>query len=156
MAETLTSEARGGAGRMFLGEHQHNLDAKGRITLPARFRELLGTDAVLSKGKDGCLSLHRREEYEVIAAGQRELMKRGETERTMARSLFAGATSVVPDAQGRIAIPPTLRTYAHLEKGVVVSGVYDYIEIWDAERFREVEGAGATALSSGAVDDFGL
>jgi MraZ protein len=100
--------------------------------------------------------LHRREEYEVIAAGQRELMKRGETERTMARSLFAGATSVVPDAQGRIAIPPSLRAYAHLEKGVVVSGVYDYIEIWDAERFREVEGAGAAALSSGAVDDFGL
>ena len=141
---------------MFLGEHQHNLDAKGRVTLPVRFRELLGSDAVLSRGKDGCLSLHRREEYEVIAAGQRELMKRGETERTMARSLFAGATAVVPDAQGRIAIPPSLRAYAHLEKGVVVSGVYDYIEIWDAERFREVEGAGAAALSSGAVDDFGL
>ena len=95
MAGALTSEARGGAGRMFLGEHQHNLDVKGRITLPARFRELLGTDAVLSKGKDGCLSLHRREEYLVIAAEQRELMKRGETERTMARSLFAGAVNVM-------------------------------------------------------------
>jgi mraZ protein len=141
---------------MFLGEHQHNLDAKGRITLPARFRELLGTDAVLSRGKDGCLSLHRREEWEVIAAGQRELMKRGAQERTMARSFFAGATPVAPDAQGRIAIPPSLRGYAHLEKGVVVSGVYDYIEIWDAERFREVDGEGAAALSSGAVDDFGL
>ena len=141
---------------MFLGEHQHNLDAKGRVTLPVRFRELLGNDAVLSRGKDGCLSLHRRAEWDVIAAGQRELMKRGETERTMARSLFAGATAVVPDAQGRIAIPPSLRAYAHLEKGVVVSGVYDYIEIWDAERFREVEGEGAAALSSGAVDDFGL
>jgi MraZ protein len=141
---------------MFLGEHQHNLDPKGRITLPARFRELLGTDAVLCRGKDGCLSLHRREEWEVIAAGQRELMKRGATERTMARSFFAGATPVAPDAQGRIAIPPSLRSYAHLEKGAVVSGVYDYIEIWDAERFREVEGAGAAALSSGAVDDFGI
>ena len=141
---------------MFLGEHQHNLDAKGRITLPARFREALGSDAVLSRGKDGCLSLHRREEWEVIAAGQRELMKRGAQERTMARSFFAGATPVGPDAQGRIAIPPSLRTYAHLEKEVVVSGVYDYIEIWDAQRFREVEGEGAAALSSGAVDDFGL
>jgi len=141
---------------MFLGEHQHNLDAKGRITLPARFREALGSDAVLSRGKDGCLSLHRREEWEVIAAGQRELMKRGAQERTMARSFFAGATPVAPDAQGRIAIPSSLRTYAHLDKEVVVSGVYDYIEIWDAERFREVEGAGAAALSSGAVDDFGL
>ena len=77
---------------MFLGEHQHNLDAKGRVTLPARFRELLGSDAVLSRGKDGCLSLHRRAEWEVIAAGQRELMKRGETERTMARSFFSAAT----------------------------------------------------------------
>lgn len=141
---------------MFLGEHQHNLDAKGRVTLPVRFRELLGSDAVLSRGKDGCLSLHRRAEWDVIAAGQRELMKRGTTERTMARSFFAGATPVTPDAQGRIAIPPSLRSYAHLEKGVVVSGVYDYIEIWDAETFREVEGAGAAALSSGAVDDFGL
>lgn len=141
---------------MFLGEHQHNLDAKGRVTLPVRFRELLGSDAVLSRGKDGCLSLHRRAEWDVIAAGQRELMKRGETERTMARSFFAGATPVTPDAQGRIAIPPSLRSYAQLEKGVVVSGVYDYIEIWDSEKFREVEGAGAAALSSGAVDDFGL
>jgi MraZ protein len=141
---------------MFLGEHQHNLDAKGRITLPARFRELLGSDAVLSQGKDGCLSLHRREEWESIAAGHRELMKRGATERTMARSFFAAATTVAPDAQGRIAIPPSLRSYAHLEKGVVVTGVYDYIEIWDAERFREVEGTGSAALSSGAVDDFGI
>ena len=141
---------------MFLGEHQHNLDAKGRVTLPVRFRELLGSDAVLSGGKDGCLSLHRREEYEVIAAGQRELMKRGVTERTMARAFFARATPVVPDAQGRIAIPPSLRAYAHLEKGVVVTGVYDYIEIWDVERFRAVEGAGSDALSSGEVDDFGL
>ena len=74
----------------------------------------------------------------------------------MARSFFAGATPVAPDAQGRIAIPPSLRTYAHLEKGVVVSGVYDYIEIWDTERFREVDSEGAAALSSGAVDDFGL
>jgi MraZ protein len=141
---------------MFLGEHQHNLDAKGRITLPARFREALGTDGFLSRGKDGCLALHRSEEWEVIAAGQRELMKRGAQERTMARSFFAGATPVAPDAQGRIAIPASLRTYAHLDKEVVVSGVYDYIEIWDAARFREVEGEGAAALSSGAVDDFGL
>ena len=74
----------------------------------------------------------------------------------MARSFFAGATPVAPDAQGRIAIPSSLRTYAHLDKEVVVSGVYDYIEIWDALRFREVEGEGAAALSSGAVDDFGL
>ena len=141
---------------MFLGEHQHNLDAKGRVTLPARFRELLGSDAVLSRGKDGCLSLHRRVEWEVIASGQRELMRRGETERTMARSFFSAATPVTPDAQGRIAIPPSLRAYAKLEKSVVVTGVYDYIEIWDADTFREVEGAGAAALSSGAVDDFGL
>ncbi|MDQ1532738.1 MAG: transcriptional regulator MraZ [Actinomycetota bacterium] len=141
---------------MFLGEHQHNLDAKGRVTLPARFRELLGSDAVLSRGKDGCLSLHRRAEWEVIAAGQRELMRRGATERTMARSFFSAATPVTPDAQGRIAIPPLLRGYAGLEKEVVVTGVYDYIEIWDVDRFREVEGAGAAALSSGAVDDFGL
>ena len=141
---------------MFLGEHQHNLDAKGRITLPARFREALGSDAFLSRGKDGCLALRRSEEWEVIAAKQRELMERGAQERTMARSFFAGATNVSPDAQGRIAIPASLRTYAHLDKEVVVSGVYDYIEIWDAARFREVEGEGAAALSSGAVDDFGL
>jgi MraZ protein len=141
---------------MFLGEHQHNLDAKGRITLPARFRELLGSGAVLSGGKDGCLSLYPHAEWEVIADRQRELMTRGETERTMARAFFARASEVVPDAQGRIAIPPSLRGYAQLEKEVVVTGVYDYIEIWNADTFRAVEGAGAAALSSGAVDDFGL
>jgi MraZ protein len=77
------------------------------------------------------------------------------TERQAARSFFAGATEITPDKQGRVAIPPTLREYASLDRDVIVAGNFDHIEIWDAQRFREHDRAGTASIEGGeGIDDF--
>lgn len=126
---------------MFLGEYQHTLDAKGRVILPARFRDQLAGGAVMTK-LDGCLAVYPMDEWAEVADEIRQIAKRGRAERQAARVFFAGAAEVEPDKQGRVAIPPALREYAHLERDVVVTGAYSRIEIWDASvwRTRNAEG----------------
>lgn len=142
---------------MFLGEYQHSLDTKGRVILPAKFRDQLFGGAFVSKGRDGCLFVYAPEEFETVASEVREAAKRGERERAAARSFFAGAAEVVPDKQGRVAIPPSLREYAGLEGEVVLAGVFSRIEIWDAARWTELDRAGEQALVSGDdLPDFGI
>ena len=131
----------------FLGEHQHALDAKGRFILPARFREHLGDVAYVTSEEDGCLSLWRPEEFEVKAAEIRERARRGE--RDVQRAFFAGAMEASPDRQGRVAIPQGLREFAHLERDVVVVGLYDHIEIWDAASWRRTKQVGEQRLAAG-------
>jgi len=142
---------------MFLGEYQHSLDTKGRVILPAKFRDQLADGAFVSKGRDGCLFVYPAEEFERVAEQAREAAKRSERERQAARSFFAGAADVVPDKQGRIPIPQTLREYAGLERDVTVAGVFSRIEIWDNERWREREQIGEQALVSGEhLPDFAI
>ena len=95
---------------MFLGEHQHSLDAKGRVILPARFRDQLEGGAVMAKALDGCLAVYPVEEFQRVAANLREKRARGATERQAARSYFSGAVEIAPDKQGRVAVPQHLRT----------------------------------------------
>jgi len=134
---------------MFLGEYQHSLDAKGRLILPAKFRDQVADGAYVVKGLDGCLFVYTPEEFESVAQAAREATRRSERERQAARSFFAGAAEVVPDKQGRIPIPQTLREYAGLERDVTLAGVFSRIEIWDNHRWREREQLGAEALVSG-------
>lgn len=142
---------------MFLGEYQHSLDAKGRVILPSKFRDQLANGAYMAKGSDGCLFVYTAEEFEAVAAEARELAKRGARERQAARSFFAGAADIVPDKQGRVAVPPHLREFAGLERDVVVAGIFSRIEIWDAARWRERDREGDTFLSeSDALPDFGI
>jgi MraZ protein len=142
---------------MFLGEHQHSLDAKGRVILPARFRDQLASGAFVSKGLDGCLFIYTPDEFRRVAEQAREAARRSERERQAARSLFAGAAEVVPDKQGRIPIPANLREYAGLEREVTLAGVFSRIEIWDTQRWRERERVGEQALGSGEhLPDFGI
>lgn len=122
---------------MFLGEHQRSLDAKGRVILPARFRELMEGGAVMAKALGGCLSVYPLAEFEAVAGRWREISKRGAREREAARSFFAGAAEVAPDRQGRVPIPQNLREFAGLTREVTLCGAFDRIEIWDAQRFRE-------------------
>src|SRR5690349_10618614 len=98
---------------MFLGEHQHSLDAKGRVILPARFRDQLEGGAVMAKALDGCLAVYPVDEFERVAANLREARARGATERQAARSYFSGAVEITPDKQGRVAVPAHLRTFAN-------------------------------------------
>jgi MraZ protein len=134
---------------MFLGEYQHSLDAKGRVILPARFRDQLEGGAVMARGLDGCLDVYPPADFQRRAAEVNEARKRGPRERQAARSFFSGAGPAVPDGQGRVAIPPHLREYAGLDREVVVAGAFDHIEIWDATRFRERDAEGIASMAAG-------
>ena len=141
---------------MFLGEYQHSLDAKGRVILPARFREQLEGGAVMAKGLDGCVAVYPPTEFQRLAQTLTSARERGVRERQAARTFFAGAEPMAPDRQGRVTIPQTLRDYAHLERDVVVAGGFDHIEIWDAQAFRARNAEGMAAMAEGAeaIGDF--
>src|SRR3954451_3717129 len=131
---------------MFLGEYQHSLDAKGRVILPARFRDQLEQGAVMAKALDGCLAVYPMEEWARIAENARDLAQRGPRERQAARALFSSAVEIVPDKQGRVAVPQHLREFAGLSREVIVAGVYHRIEIWDAQKFRELDREGDASI----------
>jgi transcriptional regulator MraZ len=140
---------------MFLGEHQHSLDAKGRVILPARFRDQLEGGAVMAKALDGCLAVYPLAEFDQVARKLRDTRGRGPLERQAARTFFAGAVEIAPDKQGRVAIPQHLREYAALDRDVIVAGNFDHIELWDAQRFREHDRVGTASIVEGeGINDF--
>src|SRR2546423_13193239 len=121
---------------MYLGTFEHALDTKGRVILPAKFRDRLENGAFLAKSVDGCLSLYDAEGFERVAHDMQEQARRGALERNAVRSFAAGAAEATPDRQGRITIPQHLRTFAELERDVVVTGALNRIEIWNAAKWR--------------------
>ena len=142
---------------MFLGEYQHSLDAKGRVILPARYRDQLAEGAFVTKGRGGCLSVYTPEEFEQVASQMREQSKRGNQELNAARSFFSGAQEIRLDRQGRVALPQNLREFAGLTRDVVVVGVFSRVEIWDRDRWQELDRVGAQALTdSDNLPDFGI
>lgn len=142
---------------MFLGEFQHSLDTKGRVILPARYRDQLAGGAYVTKGRGGCLSVFTQEDFEDVASQVREQSKRGAKELNAARVFFSGALEVKPDKQGRVALPQNLREYAGLSREVVVAGVFSRIEIWDRDRWLELDRVGAQALTdSDDLPEFGI
>jgi MraZ protein len=142
---------------MFLGEFQHSLDTKGRVILPARYRDQLAEGAYVTKGRGGCLSVFTPEDFADVASQVREQSKRGAKELNAARTFFSGAQEVKPDKQGRVALPQNLREYAGLTREVVVAGVFSRIEIWDRDRWLELDRVGAQALTdSDDLPEFGI
>jgi MraZ protein len=140
---------------MFLGEYQHSLDAKGRVILPARFREQLEGGAVMARALDGCLAVYPVSEFDRVAAKLREARERGARERQAARSFFTGAVEITPDKQGRVAIPAHLREYASLEREVIVAGNFDHLEIWDSVTFNQRDREGTASIVEGeGINDF--
>ena len=131
---------------MLLGAHEHTLDDKNRLTLPARFRAAFAGGVVVTRGMDGCLYAYRREDWDSLVEGRLAtldpLSKEG---RRMQRFFFSGASEVEPDRQGRVMIPAALIEHAGLGREVVVAGVLDHLEIWDRAKWRqelnEVEGS---------------
>lgn len=122
---------------MFIGEYQHSLDPKGRMAVPAKFRGKLSGGAIITRGLDHCLFLIAAKEWEELAAKLVALPLAQANSRAFVRLMLAGAMDAAPDQQGRILIPDYLRKYAGLEKRAVVAGLYNRIEIWDAEAWRE-------------------
>ena len=117
---------------MFLGTHTPRLDEKNRLILPAKFRDALSSGLVMTKGQDRCLVIWTREGFSDYAESLRTGTQTTERTRAYTRVLFASAFDDVPDKQGRITIPPTLREYAGLDRDCVVVGADTRIEIWDA------------------------
>lgn len=116
---------------MFIGEYLHNLDEKGRLAIPVKFRSRLGEGAVVTKGLDNCLSLFTAEAWEKQVAKLNELPQTASKSRAYSRFILSGAFQVETDKQGRVVLPQTLRDYADLKTTAVVTGLGDHIEIWD-------------------------
>mgnify|MGYP002408820038 CR=1 FL=1 len=121
---------------MFMGEYQHGLDTKGRLIIPAKFREELGEGAVITRGLDNCLFLFPREEWAILEGKLKTLPLTKHDARQFVRFLFSGATECEMDKQGRIILPPNLREFASIEKDAVVIGVSSRVEIWSKERWE--------------------
>ena len=117
---------------MFLGTHTPRLDEKGRLFLPAKYREELSRGVVLTKGQERCLFVFPKAEFDKIAEDMRPGPEATKAERDYARVFYASADDGIPDKQGRITIPPGLRTYAALQRDCVVIGANTRLEIWDA------------------------
>lgn len=117
---------------MFLGEYRHSLDPKGRVNLPTKFRKDLSHGVVITRGVDRCLFVYPRATWERLAANLAKLPLTAHASRAFARLLLAGAMDAVPDGQGRVMLPEYLRAYAGIKKHVVIAGIYDRLELWDA------------------------
>ncbi len=122
---------------MFLGQHQHTIDEKGRIAIPAKFRPKLNGGGVVTRGLDFCLFLFAPTDWEKLAEKITALPLSQSNSRAFTRLMLAGANEVSLDSQGRILIPEFLRTYAGLTKKIIVTGLYNRIEIWDEEKWMQ-------------------
>ena len=129
----LGKEAR----RMFLGTHEPRLDEKGRLILPAKFRDELSAGLVITKGQERCLYVFPSTEFATITETLRQAPVTAKSARDYQRVMFAGAHDEIPDRQGRVTIPQGLRTYAGLEKECVVIGANTRVEIWDSAAWSE-------------------
>ena len=118
---------------MFIGEYQHTIDSKGRVILPAKFREELGEKFVVTKGLDHCLFVYPNEEWSNLEKKLRTLPLTSRDARAFIRFFFAGAAECGVDKQGRILIPANLRQHADLNKELAIIGVSTRVEIWDRD-----------------------
>jgi MraZ protein len=123
---------------MFLGEYEHTIDSKGRLTIPARFRGELAAGLVVTRGFDQNLMVFPLDGWQDLAE---RILNRplGDADvRVFRRRVFSGAVDLSPDRQGRIVIPPYLRDFANISNEVVVAGMYNYVEVWDTNDWQAV------------------
>lgn len=139
---------------MLLGEFQHNIDAKGRIIVPAKFREELGDCFYVTRGLGGCLWVFAQKEWDNILRKFSEMPL--VESRDISRYFFSGAADVEPDAQGRILIPQKLRTHAGIEKDVTFIGLNNRVEIWSTEAWNRVNDAVDEAAVEAQMAKLGL
>jgi MraZ protein len=132
---------------MLLGSHRHSLDAKGRLAIPARFREELTSGLVMTRGFDRCIALYPMAKWEKLAAGINELPVADHDVRQFRRLVYSEAVDAHLDSQGRLLVPQVLQQFAGIEREVVVIGVHTSIELWSLARWQ------STALGFDASAD---
>ncbi len=123
---------------MFLGNFEHTIDSKGRLTIPAKFRDELASGVVITRGLDGCLWAYNRAEWEKLAEKMAQMPTTNRAARNFSRFMFSGASDSIPDRQGRVLIPQNLRDYAGIENDTVVIGAMNRVEIWNPEKWNQV------------------
>lgn len=133
---------------MFIGEHQHNVDEKGRLQVPVKWRSKLAEGAVVTKGFDGSLKLYPANVWQEIAEELSTLPQSDPNVRAYVRQTLAGATDVELDKAGRVIIPSYLRDYAKVKKQVVLAGLANHVEVWDATEWNRYQ-SGIDQDSSG-------
>lgn len=121
---------------MLLGEYNHNIDEKGRVIVPHKFRDDLGASFVVTKGLDNCLFIYSKTEWNTFEARLKDLPLTNPNARNFIRFFFSGATECELDKQGRINIPQNLREYADLQKDLIIIGVSTRVEIWNKEKWN--------------------
>lgn len=143
---------------MLMGEYEHSLDEKGRVTIPSRLRDDLQTHFVITKGLDGCLFLYPMEEWGKMEERLKSLPMTNANARAFARLFLAGAQDVEVDKQFRVVIPPRLREHAGIEKEVVLVGVSTRVELWARERWEGYQAEAQTSYEEIAekMVDFGF
>ena len=139
---------------MFVGTFEHTLDGKGRIVLPATFRNELAGRGIVSQ-YENCLGVWTVEGFGEVARRLQDKVREGMTTHNAVRAFAANAVQVEPDTQGRILLPPRLREFAALDKDAVIIGAIDRIEIWNAERWQVVSSEADESLLS-AVTELGI
>jgi MraZ protein len=130
---------------MLLGEYEHTIDDKNRLTLPAKFRRAFEDGIVITRGIEDCLHAYTQDGWQTLVDSLVTFHPLSKQGRRMQRHFFSAAADAVPDKQGRVSIPPALLEHAKLGRDVVVAGVNDHLEIWDRDAWRrelaEVEGS---------------
>ncbi len=134
-------------GRLFFGTHTPRLDDKGRLILPAKFRDELLEGLVITRGQDRCLYVWPQAEFAALTEQMRRAPVTNKRARDFMRMLFAGASDEKPDKQGRITIPPMLREYAGLTRECVVIGAMNRVEIWDSQLWTDYSDEQESAFS---------
>jgi MraZ protein len=142
--------SRGAA--VFLGEYQHTLDVKGRVSLPRRFRDEIGTRVVVSKGLESCLYVYSADGHRAFLDALLSAGDFDRNSRAVRRFFMAGANESDIDSAGRVMVPQVLREFAGLHKEVIVAGVGDHIEVWDAKAWQAYEDANATTIEDAAEE----
>lgn len=122
---------------MLLGEYRHSIDQKGRIAVPAKFRDKLSAGAIITRGLDNCLFVFAQKEWQELVSKLMALPLSQANSRAFVRLMLSGATDVELDKQGRILVPEYLKKFADLKKQTVVAGLYSRVEIWDADAWEK-------------------
>lgn len=122
---------------MFIGEYQHIIDPKKRIAIPSKFRDAFNGRAVITRGLDNCLFLYTLDEWNKLAEKLNQLPVGQSNTRSFVRLVLAGASESEIDKQGRVLVPDYLKTYAGLEKNVVIAGLYNRLELWDENKWND-------------------
>ncbi|MDP3244946.1 MAG: division/cell wall cluster transcriptional repressor MraZ [bacterium] len=143
---------------MLIGKYQNNMDAKKRVPIPAKFRDLLGKTVIITRGLEDCLFVYSMADWQEFADKLSKLPLSQESARSFARLMFSGAMEVELDDLGRVLIPEYLKSHAQLKKEAVIIGAGNRLEIWDKEKWEKYQMNETGDMSETVADlkEFGL